>query len=56
MHEPNLTAIMISFAICITFIASHGCHQVMLTKREAIKNGLQEKQLQGTTMTAWQKP
>lgn len=50
------TALLIAAVICVTFIACHGCHEVESTNRQAIKSGLQQKQLEGTTTTAWQKP
>lgn len=57
MCEDSRIAIVLT---CLIVLASvvilGGCHEYETTKREAIKAGLVESQLGGTTQTHWTKP
>lgn len=55
-ENTSLTTIICIAIICISSAAMFGCHESEKTYREAIKNGLQQKQNPGCRETLWIKP
>lgn len=55
-EDKRITTIITTLIVFSAAVILNGCHEYEKTRREAIKAGLVESQLGGSTGTHWTKP